>query len=119
MNDETTPEKVASTNELGQLPKRDIVERLREISSFRAAILEQTGAPSNLPCIKADAANEIERLRGLLYRQYRADASLYGMPHDCTEEQHRQAATEHDAVHLLLAAEFETDSKPAISVGVP
>ena len=107
MSDKTMPGNVRLNTVLGQLPKRDIVERLREISGFRAAILEQTGAPSNLPCIKADAANEIERLRGLLYRQYLADAVLYGMPHDCTEEQYRQAATEHAAVHLLLAAEFE------------
>ena len=51
---------------LGPAPKRDIVERLREISGFRAAFLEQTGMRSNLPCIKADAANEIERLREAL-----------------------------------------------------
>ena len=63
----------------------------------------------------ADAQDEIERLRGLLHRQYRADAVLYGMPNDCTEEQHREAITEHDAVHLLLIAEFVADSKLATS----
>ena len=55
---------------------------------------------------------DVFRLRGLLNRQYRADAALYGMPHDCTADQHQVATTEHDAVHLLLMAEFETDSKP-------
>ena len=62
------------------------------------------------------ACNEIESLRGLLNRQYRADAALYGMPHDCTEEQYRKATTEHAAVHLLLMAEFEPDSKPEMSL---
>ena len=58
---------------------------------------------------------EIFRLRSLLNRQYRADAALYSLPHDCTAEQHQQATAEHDAVHLLLMAEFETDSKPVTS----
>ena len=51
---------------------------------------------------------EVWRLRGLLNRQYRADAALYDLPHDCTAEQHQQATAEHDAIHLLLISEFFT-----------
>ena len=57
-------------------------------------------------------AAEIERLRSLLLRQYLADVALYGMPHDCTKNEHLAAMAEHDAVHLLLEEEFKTDGKP-------
>ncbi len=55
------------------------------------------------------AANEIERLRALLTRQYNADAALYAIPDDCTAEDHAAALSEHDAVHLVLAAELTRD----------
>ena len=42
-----------------------IVERLREVSGFRAAILMQVGELPKWLCIKEEAANEIDRLRTL------------------------------------------------------
>ena len=77
--------------------------------------MAKVGSFAKVSNLREVAAAEIEKLRGLLHRQYRADAAIYSMPHDCTEEQWRAATTEHHSIHLLLAAEFETDSKPDIS----
>ncbi len=54
---------------------------------------------------------EIDRLRALLVRQYRADAALYAMPHDCNADAHEAALAEHDAAHAALAAELVPNVK--------
>ena len=80
-----------------------------EADSKLTAANEQRSYPRSGPyrAVVLVEADEIDRLRALLLRQYRADAACYAMPLDCTEAEHVALLSEHDAVHALLAAEFK------------
>jgi hypothetical protein len=51
-----------------------------------------------------DLRAEVEALRAAALRQWKADASLYAMPHDCSRDEHIAALDEHDAAHAALGA---------------
>jgi hypothetical protein len=47
---------------------------------------------------------EVELLRAAALRQWKADAALYAMPHDCSADEHIAAMNEHEAAHAALGA---------------
>ena len=103
MQTELAPAKVRLSDELGQLPER-----------LRSAALPGT----RRHILDTEAADEIDRLRGLLHRQYCANIALMELPNDSTEEQYCNVIKGHHAAHLLLIAEFEPSSKPDKSASV-
>lgn len=74
-----------------------LVERLRKMEGMGdyqlAALMDGVGPK---------AADQIERMRALLERQWKADAELFSMRHASEGVAYEDAVKEHDAAHKAI-----------------